>query len=212
MRKLRGNFFVNSYVKAKFLTHDPARIASYESDPLITRPISVNILLGLYEAAERVVADAAAITLPTQLLISGQRLGGAPSRRSTASSSAWRIARKERHVLPGFFHDTLGERDRKLATVSRSRRLHPRPVRSTRRTTLSLRDAHRVGFTADESRVLAAPLPWYTPRGAYWALTRMSRSSWAACCRAASRWATPPASIRAARSTTCTATRRRARR
>ena len=41
MHALRGNFFVNSYVKAKFLTHDPERIASYESDPLITRPISV---------------------------------------------------------------------------------------------------------------------------------------------------------------------------
>jgi alpha-beta hydrolase superfamily lysophospholipase len=30
MHKLRGNFFVNSYVKAKFLTHDPARIESYD--------------------------------------------------------------------------------------------------------------------------------------------------------------------------------------
>ena len=28
MQKLRGNFFVNRYVKAKFLTHDPERIAS----------------------------------------------------------------------------------------------------------------------------------------------------------------------------------------
>ena len=54
MHKLRGLFFVNSYVKAKFLTHDPERIASYESDPLISRPIAVNILLGLYEAADRV--------------------------------------------------------------------------------------------------------------------------------------------------------------
>src|SRR5262249_19281020 len=71
MYALRGPFFVMSYVKAKFLTHDPVRIASYEADPLITRPISVNILLALYEAAERVVADAGAITLPTQLLISG---------------------------------------------------------------------------------------------------------------------------------------------
>ena len=25
MQKLRGNFFVNSYVKSKFLTHDPER-------------------------------------------------------------------------------------------------------------------------------------------------------------------------------------------
>lgn len=170
MRKLRGNFFVNSYVKAKFLTHDPERIASYESDPLITRPISVNILLGLYEAAERVVADASAITLPTQLLISGSDwvVHHAPQRRFFE-----RLAhpRKEKHVLPGFFHDTLGERDRKIA-VDHARRfildLFDRPPEVP-----SLRDAHRVGFTADESRALAEPLPWYTPRGAYWAFTRL---------------------------------------
>lgn len=61
LRQWRGNFFVNSYVKARFLSHDPERIASFENDPLITRPISVNMLLGLYDAAERVVADAQAI-------------------------------------------------------------------------------------------------------------------------------------------------------
>ena len=61
MRKFRGNFFVNSYVKAKFLSHDPERVASYDNDPLITKAISVNVLLGLYEAADRVVADAQAI-------------------------------------------------------------------------------------------------------------------------------------------------------
>lgn len=71
MQRLRGNFFVRSYVKAKFLTRDPERIASYNTDPLIARPISVNILLALYEAGERVVSDAAAIMIPTQLLISG---------------------------------------------------------------------------------------------------------------------------------------------
>ncbi len=171
MRKLRGNFFVNSYVKAKFLTHDPERIASYESDPLIARPISVNILLGLYEAADRVVADAAAITLPVQLLISGSDwvVHHAPQHRFFERLTS---ARKEKHLLPGFFHDTLGERDRKLATDrirSFVRGLFddpPAPV--------SLRDAHRTGFTADESRALGKPLPWYTPRGAYWALTRAS--------------------------------------
>ena len=42
MHALRGKFFVNSYVKAKFLTHDAKRIASYEADPNITRPIAVN--------------------------------------------------------------------------------------------------------------------------------------------------------------------------
>jgi alpha-beta hydrolase superfamily lysophospholipase len=99
MRRLRGNFFVNSYVKAKFLTHDPERIASYEADPLISRPISVDILLGLYEAAERVVADAAAIALPTQLLVSGSDwvVHHAPQHRFFERLSH---PRKEKHVLP----------------------------------------------------------------------------------------------------------------
>lgn len=171
MRKLRGNFFVNSYVKAKFLTHDPERIVSYDTDPLISRPISVNILLGLYEAADRVVADAAAITLPVQLLISGSDwvVHHAPQHRFFDGLSN---TRKEKHALPGFFHDTLGERDRKLATDKiRSFVLGlfdnpPAPV--------SLREAHRTGFTADESRALGKALPWYTPRGAYWAITRAS--------------------------------------
>jgi alpha-beta hydrolase superfamily lysophospholipase len=60
MRRLRGNFFVKSYVKAKFLSRDPARIASYDTDPLIARAISVDVLLGLYDASARIVADAAA--------------------------------------------------------------------------------------------------------------------------------------------------------
>ncbi len=70
-QKLKGTFFVNSYVKPQFLTHDRERIESYRTDPLITRPIASHILLQLYEAAKRVVDDARAITVPTQLLISG---------------------------------------------------------------------------------------------------------------------------------------------
>lgn len=171
MRKLRGNFFVNSYVKAKFLTHDPERIASYSTDPLISRPISVNVLLGLYEAADRVVADAAAITLPVQLLISGSDwvVHQAPQHRFFERLTN---PRKEQHVLPGFFHDTLGERDRRLATDKI--RSFVRSLFDTPPAPVSLRDAHRTGFTADESRMLAKPLPWYTPRGAYWAMTRAS--------------------------------------
>ena len=100
MQKLRGNFFVQSYVKAKFLTHDPERIASYDSDPLLSRAISVNILLGLYDTAERVVADAQAITVPTQLLISGSDwvVHHGPQH---AFFDRLGSARKEKHVLAG---------------------------------------------------------------------------------------------------------------
>lgn len=116
MQKFRGKFFVNSYVKAKFLTHDAARIASYEADPLITRPIAVNILLGLYETAERVIADAGAIHVPTQLLISRADwvVHTKPQRLffDRLGSTA-----KEVHTLDGFYHDTLGEKDRRHAVL-----------------------------------------------------------------------------------------------
>lgn len=171
MQALRGNFFVNSYVKSKFLTHDPVRQKSFDADPLIARAISVNILLALYEAAERVAADAQAITIPTQLLISGadwvvhhgpqheffERLG---------------TTVKEKHVLAGFYHDTLGEADRKLAVDKVRdfilRRFSEAPQR------VDLRQADRQGVTFEESVALAKPLPALSPRGLYWALAQLN--------------------------------------
>lgn len=164
IQSLRGNFFVNSYVKAKFLTHDAERIASYNSDPLITRPISVNILLALYETAERIVADAEAIQVPTQLLISGDDwvVHHLPQYEFLARLGA---TIKEVHLLAGFFHDTFGEKDRALA-VGKARRFIERlftesPPRE------SLLDAHLAGFTKREADALAEP-----SRRLYWSATR----------------------------------------
>ena len=169
--RLRGLFFVNSYVKPQFLTHDPARIASYRADPLITRPIAVNILLDLYEAAERVVADARAITIPTQLLISGADwvVHHGPQHRFYERLGT---PTKERHVLPGFFHDTLGERDRAIAVGHARRFLLERFAELPERP--SLLEADRLGYTRDEADALASPLPALSPRGLYWATTRAS--------------------------------------
>lgn len=169
MRAWRGNFFVNSYVKAKYLSHDPERIASFNNDPLIARPISVNMLLGLYDAAERVVADAQAIQIPTQLLISGADF---VVHRKPQQQFFERLGslRKEMHILPGFFHDTLGERDRNHA-LSRAQRFLLRcfeePV-----TRPSLLDADRLGLTCAESESLAAPLPHNSLGDLYWRVTR----------------------------------------
>lgn len=171
LQAIRGKFFVNSYVKSKYLTHDPERIASFDNDPLITRPIASHILLSLYENADRVVDDAAAITVPTQLLISGadwvvhhkpqhqfyERLG------STV---------KERHILDGFYHDTLGEKDRKLALgkvrefiVQRFTEPYSRP---------SLIEADKSGFTRYEADTLSTPLPRFSLSNLYWSMTRAS--------------------------------------
>lgn len=168
-QRMKGVFFVNSYVKAKFLTHDPARIASFEADPLITRPIASNILVELYQHSARVVADARAITVPTQLLISGAdwvvRHGPQHEFFVNLASPA-----KERHVFPGFFHDTLGERDRKAA-VDAARRFMLAQFDAPEAAP-DLTQAHRLGFTRDEADGLASPLPALSSRGIYWAMSR----------------------------------------
>lgn len=169
MQKLKGNFFVNSYVKPRFLTHDPVRQASYATDPLITRPISVNILLGLYEAADRVVKDARAITIPTQLLISGSDF---VVRQTPQHAFFVNLGTpiKERHVLPGFFHDTLGERNRAVAVEHARRFLLERFAAPLHRP--DLKDAHRAGYTRDEADTLASPLPALSAKGLWWAAYR----------------------------------------
>lgn len=168
MQKLRGKFFVKSYVKAKFLTHDPARIASYDSDPLITRPIAVNVLLGLYQAAERVIADAAAIQVPTQLLVSGADwvVHHEPQHEFMRRLGS---RQKETHTFDGFFHDTLGEQQRHLA-VAKARQFIERQF-ALPASVPDLRQAHQSGYTQQEFQRLSAPPSAALARG-YWAMTR----------------------------------------
>lgn len=170
MNKFRKNMHVNSYVKPTALTHDPDRIASYKSDPLIQRPISVRVLIGLYSTADRVIADAQAIHTPTQLLMSGkdwvvhhkpqhqffERLG------STV---------KEKHVFEGFYHDTLGEKDRALA-IGKAREFLLKMF-ATPRVQDSLLDAHERGYTKDEFDRLSRSLSPFSPKALQFGFSRI---------------------------------------
>jgi alpha-beta hydrolase superfamily lysophospholipase len=167
----KGLFFVNSYVKPQFLTHDPARIASFKSDPLISRAIAVNILLALYKDSDRIVEDARAITIPTQLLVSGADwVVHIPPQYRFYERLGTPI--KEAHLLDGFYHDTLGEKDR-LSAIAKARQFieerFAEPV-----TRPSLLDAHRMSYTRDESDRLMSPLPRFSLKGLYWAAVRQS--------------------------------------
>ena len=171
MQKWRGNFFVNSYVKAHYLTHNQERQTSYNNDPLITRAISVRILLGLYEAAERVVADAQAITTPVQLLISGSDwVVWHKPQHDFYNRLGSRI--KERHILPGFYHDTLGEQNREIAFVEMRRFIRERFNQPLYQ--VDLTEAHLHGESRREADELATPLSICSPRGAFWAVYRAS--------------------------------------
>lgn len=166
---VKGNFFVNSYVKSKYLTHDPDRITSFDNDELITRPISSNILLSLYETAERVIDDAEAITIPTQLLISGADwvVHHKPQHKFFEKLGS---AIKERHIFDGFYHDTLGEKDRKLALDKAQEFIEQRFEEAYSRPRLT--DADKSGYTRNESDSLSIPLSRFSVRGLYWGLTR----------------------------------------
>lgn len=165
LRSVIGHFYVKSYVKAKMLTHDPERIKSFQEDMLISMPISVDILLQLKDTSKRIVADAQAIVTPIQLLISGkdyvveqkpqhlffERLGSEV---------------KEKHVLEGFFHDTLGELERSKALGQVKRFLLERyagPLAYP-----NLLEQHKWGYTYDEAIRLATPYPAGSWEAKYW--------------------------------------------
>jgi alpha-beta hydrolase superfamily lysophospholipase len=171
---LFGNFHVNSYVRPAALTHDPERIASYKADALIQRPISVRVLLALYSTADRVIADAQAITTPTQLLISGADyvVHHKPQHQFFARLGS---AVKEKHVFDGFYHDTLGEKDRHLA-IGKARKFIERmfaqePVRA------NLLDADKTGYTKDEFDALSQPLSALSPKAVNFAIMRFGMST-----------------------------------
>ena len=169
MQKWRGNFFVNSYVKSHYLTHNLERQHSYNNDTLITRAISVRILLGLYAIAERVVADAQAITVPTQLLISGDDwVVHHQPQHDFYNRLGSHI--KERHVLAGFYHDTLGEQNREVAFKEMRRFLTERFAAEPQ--SVDMTRAHIASSSRREADELSTPLSPYSPRGAFWATYR----------------------------------------
>jgi alpha-beta hydrolase superfamily lysophospholipase/SAM-dependent methyltransferase len=105
--------FISSYVKSKFLTHDPVEQKKYDTDPLITPDIAVNILVGLFDAAERVVNDAGAIHTPAIVFSAGSDwvVSNKPQKKFFDGLSS---KKKEHITLDGFYHGVLYEKDKKI--------------------------------------------------------------------------------------------------
>lgn len=173
-QRLRGEQrpgVVKSYVKPGLLTHDPDQARRYAEDPLITRDISVPVLLGMRDAADRVVADAAAIRVPTLVLTGGADwvVHKGPQRTFFDRLGS---ALKQMHTFPGFFHDILHERDRHRVLdairsfLDRDVQKDPRPP--------SLLTADRGGHTRAEYDRLCRPLPLGSVRGLIYPLTELA--------------------------------------
>jgi alpha-beta hydrolase superfamily lysophospholipase/SAM-dependent methyltransferase len=172
--KLRPNSFITSYVKGKLLTHDAARAASYDSDPLVTKRIAVNILIGLFDTAQRVVNDAAAIHTPTLVLTSGNDwvVHGVPQRRFFDNLGS---NLKAHEVYEEFYHDTLGEADAHLP-LARAREFLQQAF-SAEPNVPSLLEADQHGFTKDEFDAFCKPLPTLSLNNLKFGITRLAMRS-----------------------------------
>lgn len=154
LQKLRGKTFISSYVKSRMLTHDPEQSRKYDEDALITRNISVNILLGLHDTSTRILADAGAIFTPTLILSAGSDWvvkNSAQRRFFEALSSAV----KEMHLYPGFFHAVLYEKDR--AQPIACARQFIKKAFDTPCETAFLSDQDQKGYTREEYDRLRQP-------------------------------------------------------
>jgi alpha-beta hydrolase superfamily lysophospholipase len=112
-QKLSKGGYVQSYVKAKMLTHDRDQAAQYDADPLIFRQIASNVLVDLHDTANRLVADAGAIHTPTLMLGAGR--DWVVSRQAQQKFfDRLSSPTKELEIFPAAYHAIFHEQDRHL--------------------------------------------------------------------------------------------------
>lgn len=165
LQKVRTKSFVKSYVRPTMLTHDEAVVRDYAADPLVSRDIAVNILLDMYDASTRLMADAGAICTPTLMLSGGSDwvVRQRPQRRFFDDLAS---PRKEFERYNGFYHSVLQERERDRP-IARIRDFLERAFDEPAETP-SLLDADKHGYTRRAADVLRRPLPPLSPKALYY--------------------------------------------
>ena len=152
--RLKPGATISSYVKSRMLTHDEKQSRAYDDDPLITRNIAVNILLGLHDTATRIMADAGAIETPTLVLAGGADwvVRNSAQRRFYRRLSS-SVKRMEHY--PGFYHALLYEKERGKPIADAREFVLDSFDRAVDRTALLRAD--RGGYTRTEYDVLRQP-------------------------------------------------------
>ncbi|MCB1034093.1 MAG: bifunctional alpha/beta hydrolase/class I SAM-dependent methyltransferase [Acidobacteria bacterium] len=173
-RSEAGKTIVRSFVSAGLLTSDPEQMEAYRQDPLITRDISVPVLLGLHDAGARLVRDAGAFHTPT-LILSGSADRVVHRRLQRVFFQRVSSTVKEMKVFPGMRHDILHEKKRGLVLAEIRgffARLYDHPP-----TTPSLLTADLTGASRDEFDRLSRPLPPWSPKRWQMAIASLALST-----------------------------------
>lgn len=146
----------------------------YDSDPLITPQIAVNILVGLYDAANRVVNDAGAIHTPTLVLSASKDyvVDNSVQKKFFEGLSS----QDKRFVnLEGFYHGVLYEKERAIAYKECKSFIED--SFSKEQKVVPLLDAHRKGYTLKEYENLIHYHPSVMKSFYFWTKT-IDESSW----------------------------------
>lgn len=158
LRRIWPGARINSYVRPGMLTGDPTQAEAYRGDPLISRGISVNLLLGLHDAGTRLLADAGAIETPTLVMQAGRDyvVKDQPVRTFYERLGS---SRKELRVYAPFRHAVFHEvgRDRVIADARRF-------VAEAFQRTAAPRQTAPAAHTRREYARLAAPARLTCPR------------------------------------------------
>jgi alpha-beta hydrolase superfamily lysophospholipase/SAM-dependent methyltransferase len=156
LQAMRGDrkSYVQSYVKPTMLTHDAEQAKRYAEDPLITRAIAVNVLLDLYETAERVSADAGAIRVPA-LVLSGGADWVVDVGEQQRFFDRLGSQKKRMRIFDGMYHDLLHEAGR--SEVLSEIRTFIEEAFASGEPRVPLVDAHHDGYTKREYDELARP-------------------------------------------------------
>lgn len=171
---------VQSYVRGAALTHDREQARAYDQDPLISRQISTDLLLQVFQGARRLQQCAGNLEIATQVLCSRADwvVSNLPIRRFFRRLPS---PYKECQVYRGLYHDLFHERDRHRVFQDVRAFLFAcfeRPVERS-----SLLQADRLGMSAERYRWHRAGLPGLHPknwvmkglRGALKTLGRLSQ-------------------------------------
>ena len=175
LQTVRPRAFIRSYVGGRLLTHDRVEARRYDTDALVSKQISVRVLLGLQDTARRIVADAGAIRTPTLVLSAGS---DAVVRKGPQRHFFERLSspHKAMETLSGFSHAIFHETGRQQvfarvrAFIDEAFAREPEPADA-------LLTADEQGYTRQEYDTLRRPLSILSPRGVSFAAQRAGMRS-----------------------------------
>jgi esterase/lipase len=169
--KVKPDATIKSYVRGAWLTRDENEQRAYDADATISKDISARILVELFDAAQRVIADAGVMTQPMLIFSAGSDSvveNSAHARfyeRSGARVKEYQVLTGARHAI---FHDLCREEVCGIIRKFIASQPDGFPASS---------HGDERGATKVEYDMLREPLPAWSPRGLYFAAQRISMST-----------------------------------